>query len=124
MFELKIKTHFDAAHSLRGYPGPCRDLHGHTFGIDVTLAGSELDDIDILYDFRELKDQLGEVLSDLDHKHLNEVPPFDKLSPTGENLAKYLFERIKTILPERVDLVRVDVWESPNACISYYEQGS
>lgn len=122
MYELKIKTHFDAAHSLRGYPGPCAQLHGHTWGVDVLLAGSELDDIDILYDFRTLKDQLNEVLSVLDHKYLNEVPPFNELSPTGENLARFLYGKIKGFLPDRVSLLRVDVWESPDACISYYEE--
>lgn len=121
MFELKIKTHFDAAHSLRGYPGPCRELHGHTWGVDVTIAGSELDEIDLIYDFRDFKNQIDEVLSELDHKHLNDVPPFNKLSPTGENLAKFLYDRIKSLLPIRVSLLRIDVWESPNACISYYE---
>ncbi len=121
MYELMIKSHFDAAHSLRGYPGPCRELHGHTWNVEVIVAGNELDEIDLIYDFKELKDQVNKVLSKFDHKHLNEIPPFDKLSPTGENLARYLFKDIKRVLPDRVFLKKVNVWESPEACITYYE---
>ncbi len=121
MYELMIKAHFDAAHSLRGYPGPCRNLHGHTWNVDVVVAGKELDEIDLVYDFRELKDQVDKILLKFDHKHLNEVPPFDILSPTGENLAKHLFEEIKKLLPQRVFLKKINVWESPKACITYCE---
>lgn len=118
-YELTVKGHFDAAHSLRGYPGKCRELHGHTWDIEVTVGGGELDDIGILYDFGELKSVLAEALAPLDHAHLNEVAPFDELSPTGENLARYLYDVIEAKLPERVELVEVVVWESPIARLAY-----
>lgn len=118
-YELTVKGHFDAAHSLRGYPGKCKELHGHTWDIEVTVGGSELDGIGILYDFGDLKSVLAEALAPLDHSHLNEVQPFDELSPTGENLARYLYEVIETKLPASVDLVEVVVWESPIARLSY-----
>jgi 6-pyruvoyl tetrahydropterin synthase/QueD family protein len=55
MYELTIKAHFDAAHALRGYPGECKNLHGHTWDVEVTVLGSDLDDIGIVYDFKRLK---------------------------------------------------------------------
>ena len=39
MYELTVKSHFDAAHALRGYPGECRNLHGHTWDVEVTVGG-------------------------------------------------------------------------------------
>ena len=118
-YELTVKGHFDAAHSLRGSPGKCKELHGHTWDIEVTVGGSKLNDIGILYDFGDLKTLLAEALAPLDHVHLNEVAPFDELSPTGENLARYLYEVIEAKLPGSVDLVEVVVWESPIARLSY-----
>ena len=55
-YELTVKSHFDAAHALRRYPGECRDLHGHTWDVEATVSGSTLDDIGIVYDFKRLKD--------------------------------------------------------------------
>lgn len=118
-YELTVKGHFDAAHSLRGYPGKCKELHGHTWDIEVTVGGRELDDIGILYDFGDLKSVLAEALAPLDHAHLNEVAPFDEQSPTGENLARHLHEVIESRLPASVELVEVVVWESPVARLAY-----
>ena len=67
MYELTVKSHFDAAHALRGYPGECRNLHGHTWDVEVTVGGTELDEIGIVYDFKALKDDLNGVLDDYDH---------------------------------------------------------
>ncbi|RJQ54216.1 MAG: 6-carboxytetrahydropterin synthase QueD [Actinobacteria bacterium] len=119
MYRLCVKEHFDAAHSLRGYPGDCAKLHGHTWDVEVQVEGERLNEIEIVYDFRRLKQDLREVLDRFDHKHLNEVAPFDRLSPTGENLARHIFEELERRIGEEVRVVRVNVWESPQACISY-----
>ncbi len=94
MYELTIKGHFDAAHAIRDYPGECRNLHGHTWDVEVTVEGAELDDIGIVYDFKRLKADLGQVLERYDHGYLNEIPPFDVLNTTAENLAKVIFEEL------------------------------
>lgn len=118
-YELTVKAHFDAAHALRGYPGKCKELHGHTWDVEATVAGERLNDIGILFDFSDLKRLLADVLEPLDHAHLNEVAPFDELSPTGENLARFIYERLRTELPGPIDLVEVVVWESPEARLAY-----
>ena len=119
MYELTVKAHFDAAHALRGYPGECRNLHGHTWDIEVTVAGEVLDAIDIVYDFKRLKEDLGAVLEPLDHGYLNEVAPFDALSPTAENLARVLFEQLAERVGPQVRVKEIAVWESPVARIVY-----
>jgi 6-pyruvoyltetrahydropterin/6-carboxytetrahydropterin synthase len=119
VYELTIKSHFDAAHALRGYPGECRLLHGHTWDIEVTVAASELDEIGIVYDFKLLKEDLNRVLDVYDHAYLNEIPPFDELSPTAENLARVIYESLAETIDPRVSVVEVAVWESPIAKLTY-----
>jgi 6-pyruvoyltetrahydropterin/6-carboxytetrahydropterin synthase len=118
-WELTVRGHFDAAHELKGYPGECRDLHGHTWDVEVTVAGGRLDDIGIVYDFKRLKDDLATVLDRYDHGHLNAVAPFDELNPTAENLARVIYDALQGEIGPEVDLVEVAVWESPIARIAY-----
>ncbi len=118
-YELTVKGHFDAAHRLYGYPGECRNLHGHTWEVEVTVAGAELDDIGILYDFKALKSDLNAVLGRYDHVLINEVEPFDTVSPTAENLARVIAAALEERVASGVRVVEVVVWESPVARISY-----
>ena len=119
MYELTVKGHFDAAHALRGYPGECRALHGHTWDVEVTVRGQQLDEIGIVYDFKTLKDDLGSVLDDDDHVLLNDVPPFDEINATAENLARVVYERLSTKVGGGVSVTEVAVWESPIARLVY-----
>lgn len=119
MYELSVKSHFDAAHALRGYEGECRQLHGHTWDVEAIVAGERLDEVGIVYDFKRLKDDLGSVLERFDHAYLNEVPPFDEINATAENLARVVFEALEERLGAEVRLVEVAVWESPIARIAY-----
>jgi 6-pyruvoyltetrahydropterin/6-carboxytetrahydropterin synthase len=119
MYELTVKGHFDAAHALRGYPGECRDLHGHTWDVEVTVRGERLDDVGIVYDFKLLKDDLATVLADYDHAYLNDVAPFDEINATAENLARVVYERLSARVGESVSVTEVAVWESPIARLVY-----
>ena len=119
MYDLMIRGHFDAAHALHGYPGECRNLHGHTWDIEVVVRGSELDEVGIVYDFKTLKEDLAAVIEPLDHAYLNEVPPFDTENPTAENLSRYIFEALESLVGPSVRVAEVSVWESPIARITY-----
>lgn len=118
-YYLTVKNHFDAAHALVGYPGECRQLHGHTWDIEASVSGQELDEVGIVYDFKALKADLATILDDYDHKYLNEVPPFDTINATAEHLARVIYERLETSLPANITLEEVAVWESPIARLSY-----
>lgn len=118
-YYLTVKDHFDAAHHLYGYPGECKDLHGHTWDVEVTVESPELDEIGIVYDFKNLKADLKAVLSDYDHVLINEVAPFDEISPTAENLARVICERLAKAVDQRVRVTEVAVWESPIAKLVY-----
>ena len=116
---LTVKGHFDAAHHLYDYPGECRQLHGHTWDVEVTVEGRELDSIGIVYDFKALKADLNAVLETYDHCLINEVEPFDRLSPTAENLARVICDALQAAVDPCVYVTEVVVWESPIARIAY-----
>ena len=119
VYKLTVKDHFDAAHALVGYPGECKALHGHTWDIEVTIQGTQLDEVGIVYDFKNIKADLSQILRCYDHVYLNEVPPFDSMNATAENLARVIYEQLEEVLPQHIDLVEVAVWESPIARLSY-----
>lgn len=122
MYELTVQTHFDAAHFLIDYPGECARLHGHTYVVEVTVAGDKLNEIGLLYDFKDLKDKTREIIDRFDHHYLNEIAPFDKTSPTAENLAKYIYDHLKKrLVAKGIKIAEVSVWESPTARLTYRE---
>lgn len=74
--------------------------------------------------FRDLKDLLRREVHDrFDHRHLNELAPFDTVPPTAENLAREVFRMLsgKPAVSPRGRLARVEVWEGPEACAAYEE---
>ena len=120
MYEISVEKHFDAAHFLRGYQGKCEALHGHRFRVVVRVSASKLDEIGIAYDFVELKQYLGEILSRFDHTCLNDVPPFDKINPSSENIAATIYSELQRKLAGApVSISGIEVWESPQAGIAY-----
>ncbi|KIX13185.1 6-carboxytetrahydropterin synthase QueD [Dethiosulfatarculus sandiegensis] len=119
MYELTVLGKFAAAHSLRNFKGKCEDLHGHNWKIEVVVTGTELDKADLLMDFGDLKALMNQALDRLDHKYLNELPPFDQLNPSSEQIAKHLFSTIAQGLPSQVTMKSVSAWESDNAKATY-----
>ncbi|MFC1571695.1 6-carboxytetrahydropterin synthase QueD [Candidatus Margulisiibacteriota bacterium] len=117
MYELMVEDSFDAAHALRGYHGPCENLHGHTWKVQIFLKGKKLNQIGLLEDFKITKKQLKDVLAEFDHKLLNDLKPFESDNPSSENLARLIYEAMK----EKISLVsKVSVWESTTSCSTYW----
>lgn len=121
MFEVTVEETFAAGHALRNYHGKCENMHGHNYRVQVTLEGAELDAAGLLVDFVHIKKLMRDVIERLDHRYLNDVPPFDELNPSAENMAKYLCEEIGkgfgTGTPVRVSAVKL--WETDTASATY-----
>ena len=123
MYELKIIGEFAAAHNLRNFRGKCESLHGHNWKVEVVVRGRDLDESGVVLDFAEIKANTREVLAELDHRYLNDVPFFATHNPSSENIARYLFERLRERLnDQRVKVTRVSAWESEDACATYLEE--
>ena len=119
MYRISVEGHFDAAHYLRNYDGKCEKLHGHRYKVIVTVKTKKLNEIGLAYDFTDLKRHLGEVLAQFDHNCVNDVPPFDKLNASAENIARTIYDQLKGKIDGDVVLESVAVWESPQSCVTY-----
>jgi 6-pyruvoyltetrahydropterin/6-carboxytetrahydropterin synthase len=120
VYRISVEQHFDAAHALRGYRGKCEAVHGHRFRVVVRIEASGLDDIGLAYDFTDLKAHLADIISRFDHANLNDVPPFDEINPSSENIANTVYKELKSRLAgDKVSLAAVEVWESPQTGVSY-----
>ena len=123
VFEIYVQTHFSAAHALRGYPGDCARVHGHNWIIDVFVRCNELNEIGIGLDFREIKESIKSVLNDLDHFNLNELPAFQDVNPTSENIARFLYRELSRHLnTDSITVSRIKVSETPGAGAFYWEE--
>ncbi len=120
MYTIAIEQHFDAAHFLRGYQGKCEALHGHRYKVVARVATSKLDDIGLACDFSLLKQYLGEILSRFDHTCLNDVPPFDEINPSSENIAATVYNELKPkLVGDPVTIDSIEVWETPQSWVTY-----
>jgi len=122
MYEVSVDESFAAAHNLRNYKGKCENLHGHNYKVRVTLAGKELDSTGLLYDFVHLKQAIQGVIRTLDHTYLNELPPFDVVNPSAENIARYIYDQTAKQLPRAANgagIASITVWESDVTAATY-----
>lgn len=120
MYELKVISKFAAAHQLAMVTEKCENLHGHNWKIEVHVAGSKLNEWGVLVDFGEIKCHLSDVMDTLDHKFLNDIEAFRDVNPSSENIAKYIADRMQSRLTDpSIQVSRVRVWESDDACATY-----
>ena len=121
MFEVQVEYSFAAGHALRGYKGKCENVHGHNYKVQLVVAGEQLDATGMLMDFVEVKKTIKGLVERLDHRFLNDVPPFDVLNPSAENMARYIYQQVveglKVREGVRVGLVRL--WETDTAQATY-----
>jgi 6-pyruvoyltetrahydropterin/6-carboxytetrahydropterin synthase len=120
MFTLCVKDSFAAAHRLIGYEGRCEDLHGHNFVVEAFFSGEKLGDDGLLIDFKILKDLLKDVLDELDHKYLNEIPFFIERASSAEYIALYIFGEVEKQMKGKTAILKeIRVWESDKAYAAY-----
>ena len=135
MLTITKSVKFDAAHVLTNHNGLCKNLHGHTYRVDVSVRQAENDSSDMVMDFKEVKNICEEtVISKFDHAFI-----YDETSPgeskiaavvvkngmraaalpfrsTAENLAKWIFEALKV----RISCIHsVRVYETADSCAEY-----
>jgi 6-pyruvoyltetrahydropterin/6-carboxytetrahydropterin synthase len=126
---------FDAAHVLTNHQGLCKNLHGHTYRVDISVSQCDCDGNDMVIDFKDLKSIAGEVICDrFDHAFIynTESPGECEIAAvverngmrtmpipfrsTAENLARYFFGELKPLV---AGLSAVRVWETADSCAEY-----
>jgi 6-pyruvoyltetrahydropterin/6-carboxytetrahydropterin synthase len=122
---LTSKVEIDSSHYLRNYDGKCANLHGHRWVVEVTVesvtydAIDSLDDTGILLDFGVVKSLINEY----DHKNLNDMPEFEDINPTAENLAIVWADALTREIVLRgipAKVVSVKVWETPTNVVEFF----
>ena len=111
-YKLSVTRGFASAHCLREYKGRCENLHGHNWKVKASFCGTELDKTGMLIDFTSIKAELDKIMAGLDHKFLNDTPPFDKINPTAENIAAFILGELRKAETETAKVCEVEVWES------------
>ena len=126
---------FDAAHILTNHAGLCKNLHGHTYRVDVSVAAPDGNLDDMVIDFKDLKKIAGETVCDVfDHAFIynTESPGECEIAAvvekngmrtvalpfrsTAENLARHFYGEL---LPKIPGLVAVKVWETADSCAEF-----
>lgn len=123
MYKISAQKRFSASHIIKDYPGECGRLHGHNWNVKVTVKAKELNNFGMAIDFKELSKILNEVIEKLDHYHLNDIPPFNEIQPTAENLAKFFYGELKSKLAQykNVEIDSVEIWETEKYSAIYQE---
>ena len=98
-------------------------MHGHNWKVEVEVTAKTLDNIGMGMDFRDIKAATNKLIGALDHRNLNDIPPFDTVNPTAENISAYIFKGLsEEINDERVLVKAVTLWETDRACVTYTEE--
>ena len=117
MYRISKQFHFSASHILEGLPEehPCSRLHGHNYCVELLLESETLDDVGFIVDYNELK-EFDELLRErYDHRHLNDVVPFQ---PSAELLARHFYQMAKERWPQ---IHSVKLSETGTTLAEYFE---
>ncbi len=121
MFEISVDYSFAAGHALRGYKGKCENVHGHNYKVQVTVVGEQLNSTGLLMDFVDLRGAVKKLVERLDHQFLNDLPPFDRLNPSAENMARYFCDELAPLVkPQGLNVKSVKIWETDTTSATYF----
>ena len=113
MYEIVVEQKIESAHFLRGYKGKCENVHGHTYSVVARLKADKLNNIGLVYDFTDVKRLLNDILEKYDHRLLNDIPPFDRINPSAENIAETICRELQLKFGGApVTLTAVEIWEN------------
>jgi 6-pyruvoyltetrahydropterin/6-carboxytetrahydropterin synthase len=126
VYEISKDFLFSAAHQIRLHGGKCERLHGHNWRVRVHVRASELNRIGMVIDFADLQAMVAEIGKRFDHQNVNEVPPFDEVNTTAENIARFFHVEVARRLAAtdggRVRVSKVEVWENEGSLAVYREE--
>lgn len=120
-YRVEVHAGFEAAHHLISYRGAPESVHGHSWRVVVAIEAAELDAEGMAFDFVVARRELLDLVARFDHGDINRVPPFDRLTPTTENLAAWFWERMQERLPE-ARVAAATVWEGPYCSATYFAE--
>lgn len=121
MFTVSVEMSFQAAHQLALPDGTNEQTHTHNWPVTAKVAAAELDNMGVVMDFHELRAQLQAIIAPLENSQLDKLDCFRQKNPSAENVAKYIYEKIKTKLPQAVSIKSIKVGEEQGCWAEYAE---
>lgn len=118
VYEVSVDREFCAAHAIV-IAGRREAVHGHNWRVTVTVTGDELDGDGLLCDFHAIERSVDGILAPLHNADLNATPPFDRVNPTAEHVARHIAEGVARDLPAGVAVQSVRVTEAPGCAAVY-----
>jgi 6-pyruvoyltetrahydropterin/6-carboxytetrahydropterin synthase len=121
-FTVRVSARFEAAHFLREYRGISEPLHGHSYKVEADLAsrGGGVDSDSIAVDFVSARRKLEALAKTLDYGCINDVPPFDRINPSAENIAEWFARELGAAVAGENAVVRaVTIWEGPVNSVTF-----
>ncbi len=119
MYEVRVQTHFYAAHRVRIPGRPLEAVHDHDFMVEAVFRDADVDDAGILVDFAAVKRALHRIVEPLSDTNLGSSPLLAGLNPSAEHLARRLFDALLLELGADAPLAAVYVTEAPG-CVAGY----
>ncbi len=129
MFTVSVETHFWASHQLVLPDGSKESLHNHNWSVTADVSSDKLDSMAVVMDFQKLKAMVDNIVAEFDNTRLNEISYFQQTSassvesnnPSAENVAKYIYEKLRPKLPKGVKLQSIRVAEEPGCSAKFGE---
>jgi 6-pyruvoyltetrahydropterin/6-carboxytetrahydropterin synthase len=121
-FTVRVSARFEAAHFLREYRGISEPLHGHSYKVEADLASRAggVDSDAIAVDFVSARHKLEALAKTLDYGCINDVPPFDRINPSAENIAEWFARELGAAVAGEDAVVQgVTIWEGPVNSVTF-----
>ncbi|HEV7424940.1 MAG TPA: 6-carboxytetrahydropterin synthase [Thermoanaerobaculia bacterium] len=121
-FTVRVSARFEAAHFLREYRGISEPLHGHSYKVEADLASRAggIDSDAIAVDFVSARHKLEALAKTLDYGCINDVPPFDRINPSAENIAEWFARELgAAVAGEDAVVQAVTIWEGPVNSVTF-----
>ena len=121
-FTVRVSARFEAAHFLREYRGISEPLHGHSYKVEADLAARTggVDSDAIAVDFVSARRKLEALAKRLDYGCINNVPPFDEINPSAENIAEWFADQLgEAVAGEAAVVLAVTIWEGPVNSVTF-----
>lgn len=119
-FSLFINHSFSTQRRLHGYEGKCGQLHITYFKLQLEIATIEPPTNGFVIDFYQVKKELEQLLDPMVGEILNDIAPFDTLTPSTENVARWLYQQfVPSIDNTMAKLIAITAWEDENFAARY-----
>jgi len=119
LFTVSVETHFWASHQLTLPDGSKESLHRHNWAVTADVSSSELNSLGLVMDFRSLKATVDNIVADFDNIQLEQLDYFQRSNSSAENVAKYIYEKLKPKLPNGLKLNHIKVVEEPSCSVKF-----